>query len=44
VATILTLFVIPAFYTIIDDISPWRGVRVEAKQVESIEEPRRELK
>ena len=34
VATILTLFVIPAFYAISDDIRQWRGVRVEAKDIE----------
>jgi multidrug efflux pump subunit AcrB len=43
VATILTLFVIPAFYAIVDDISTWRGVRVEAEKAESIEEPRGKL-
>ena len=34
VATLLTLFVIPAFYAISDDIRQWRGVRVEAKDIE----------
>ena len=37
VATLLTLFVIPAFYAISDDIRPWRGVRVEAKDAETVE-------
>jgi multidrug efflux pump subunit AcrB len=35
VATILTLFVIPAFYAIIDDIRQWQGVRVEFKDTAS---------
>ena len=34
VATLLTLFVIPVFYAISDDIRQWRGVRVEAKDIE----------
>ena len=34
VATLLTLFVIPAFYAISDDIRQWRGVRVEAQDIE----------
>ena len=34
VATLLTLFVIPAFYAISDDIRQWRGVRVETQEVE----------
>ena len=34
VATLLTLFVIPAFYAISDDIRQWRGVRVEATDIE----------
>jgi multidrug efflux pump subunit AcrB len=34
VATLLTLFVIPAFYAISDDIRQWRGVRVETKDIE----------
>ena len=34
VATLLTLFVIPAFYAISDDIRQWRGVRVDAKDIE----------
>ena len=34
VATLLTLFVIPAFYAISDDIRPWRGVRIEAKEID----------
>ncbi len=39
VATVLTLFVIPAFYAIADDFSTWRGVRVEKKKdVEVLEE------
>ena len=37
VATLLTLFVIPAFYAISDDISPWHGVRVETKDAETVE-------
>ncbi len=35
VATLLTLFVIPAFYAISEDIRQWRGVRVEAKDIET---------
>ena len=38
VATLLTLFVIPAFYAISDDIRPWRGVRLESKNTETVEE------
>ena len=38
VATLLTLFVIPAFYAISDDIRQWRGVRIEAKETEPAEE------
>ena len=34
VATLLTLFVIPAFYAISDDIRQWRGVRVETTDIE----------
>ena len=34
VATLLTLFVIPAFYAISDDIRQWRGVRVETQDIE----------
>ena len=34
VATLLTLFVIPAFYAITDDIRQWRGVRVEDTDIE----------
>ena len=34
VATLLTLFVIPAFYAISDDIRQWRGVRVEDTDIE----------
>ena len=34
VATLLTLFVIPAFYAISDDIRQWRGVRVEDTNIE----------
>ncbi len=34
VATLLTLFVIPAFYAISDDIRQWRGVRIESQDVE----------
>jgi hypothetical protein len=30
--------VIPAFYAIVDDFSTWRGVRVEEKGVEILEE------
>ena len=37
VATALTLFVIPSFYAIIDDIRKWRGVRVEVKDAEPAE-------
>ena len=35
VATLLTLFVIPAFYAISDDIRQWRGVRVETTDIET---------
>ena len=35
VATLLTLFVIPAFYAISDDIRQWRGVRIEVKDIET---------
>ena len=35
VATLLTLFVIPAFYAISDDIRQWRGVRVETQDIEN---------
>ena len=35
VATLLTLFVIPAFYAISDDIRQWRGVRVETQDIET---------
>ena len=38
VATLLTLFIIPAFYAISDDIRPWRGVRVESKNTDTVEE------
>ena len=38
VATLLTLFVIPAFYAISDDIRQWRGVRVESKNTDTVEE------
>ena len=34
VATLLTLFVIPAFYAISDDIRQWRGVRIESTDIE----------
>ena len=36
VATVLTLFVIPAFYAIVDDIRKWRGVRVATKEIEPV--------
>jgi multidrug efflux pump subunit AcrB len=39
-STSLTLFVIPAFYAIIDDIIRWRGVRVAAKEEVSLEAER----
>ena len=34
VATLLTLFVIPAFYAISDDIRQWRGVRIKTQDIE----------
>ena len=38
VATLLTLFVIPAFYAISDDIRQWRGVRVESMNTDTVSE------
>lgn len=38
VATLLTLFVIPAFYAISDDIRQWRGVRVESENSDTADE------